>query len=1059
MYSLHRLLNYKKICFVFLLVLVLVYTKAYAVEANNFTEFSNYMSDPAISNIEIIPPTLLFTDNLQALNGRTLSIKSYDIQSSAFLSGNNIFNGIRATNNSNLSFEAISFQDMSAPNINNLSEANSGGALFLNKSKSDFSKHTVFSNNKAAEGGAAYLKNSSIVFNDSSEFNSNLGFFNAGAIYAKDSNVSFNNTVTAIYNISSNGMGGAFALQSSTFTFNSDTDFIGNQSRYSGGAVLIGSNSEVYFDGINNFSSNHSLGGGAITIDRAKVFFRSGGESIFKNNTASSHGGVFEVVNSDIKFSGKAEFKDNNAQYDGGAFHMANSNISFEDTAIFQNNISLNSSGGAFFLLSSTASFTNASFVDNQAFSNGGAFYAKGTQQKRSYLNFITQSSKKTIFQNNIAAGISNAIYLDSYSDAVFNTEINASVEMYDGIASALANTSILIKGEGNFNFYGDASNNFSNMIIATNNGGSFNLMEGSILNADILTINSGSFINMQNSQKDIVTVRNLNNSGTLQMDILPYKSSDQIIASENVYLDDTTSVLEISSTLDPDQYRRRIYKLINYQGNIAGKFSDIIVPPTSFVSFDTHYGTLIDNWITLTLQGSQLNTNFQSLSGLNFNQKQTAKTFDILSQNSSGDLDTNISLIEAFETSEQKNAFQDTSGYFLANLLKSGTSISSFDNIFSGIKKQDSALITNNNFWGQLTGNISVFKNDKNVPDDYKDISKGIMVGYNKTIANYILLGVYGKYNSHNIKQSYKNKADISSGILGFHGGYIENSWEINALIAGSLNNYSTERYVPFINRTAKADFGGSSFSAELEGSLKFRFYDFFLKPSLGLDFTNSYFNCFKENGAQSLDLNIYDGGNYSKTSMNIGVSLLNTKAKYNWYISAKTKFILDGAYSQISGKFKNTDISFESRSSEESIALFGIGAGANMKINSQFNLFAESGFNISAKYKDFNINLGLCYSFYTSKKAKEYDFFDIIDSNEYAPPPPCPEEGSNVRYADIILLSNTPDYSKFDLYYDLETKSIKRGFPPCRKTQKKDEFHLYYDLKTQSIEKKRAK
>lgn len=1034
----------------------------------SFTNNNAYMGAGiyASDNSELLFSSQVSFSENQAVSGAALALKQSSVrfEDYAHITGNfSSSNGgaVYADNGS-----TITFTSGAGAYISDNISYRDGGGLYLNNSQAAFnSTAEIVSNESDYAGGGLYLSGSKAEFNGAADLNSNSAGTNGGGFYAASgSTVSFNapatvsenkalygagfyankSTVTfdgvseILYNESRN-MGGGFYTDNAEAVFNADTNISSNSSANSGGGFLAGNRSNIIFDGNTRISSNSSSSGGGFRADNSNIHFSNAAASaVFHNNRASQLGGAFASNYSMVTFDSSVSFTQNGASHNGGAIYATASKVFFNGESVFSDNsseasggaaaitnnsflhfsgkteFSENSSlkGGALYIESSSASLVNPQFYNNEAATAGGAIYLTGTAANRASVEITASTGEQAVFSGNKAGGVSNALYIGSYSSAAFHARSGASIEMHDGIAGSNTDASFIFSGEGDFNFYGNASGNMLNMIISASGGGAFNIRPGAVFEAGKLTNHAGSIFNMSNGAAETVHVAELNNSGTLAFDAFASGVSDKIYVSGNVTLSTSSANLEINSDISDTNFKKIIYTLIHYDGKRDGIFADMEF--NSPVTFSTgpkiNYGDILNNWITVTLYGEASKTDFASLPGLNFNQAQVANAFDNLSDKNSGKIDTIMGIIEGFDEAGKKKALLQSSGYFLANAIRNAAAENESAYVFNKINTSRNSASKDNNVWAQYIGNALTFAEDKNSPKDYQDTSNGIMIGFDTLIESRFSAGFYGKYLSHNIKQSSKNTAEINSTGLGFYSGYKDRFWEFKGLVCADFNENNTNRYIPFAGQKAKADFNSTTFGLDMEGATNLKATRFlYLRPYAGFELRNVSYKGFTEKNAGALNLNV-DGGNYFRSALKLGASINHDNSLYSYFLGLETKYLMNGDINVIEASFDGTDASFKSKTSTEGRFALGLSAGAKTMIAKDITIFVTGDLFKAAKYENFHANIGVRYSFNNPETSTKHFTPDskksAPDNNEYAPPPPpVPYDEGIVLNEDIPI------------------------------------------------------
>lgn len=846
-----------------------------------------------------------------------------------------------------------------------------GGGASMNFSGSE---NVTFAGNKAAAGGAIYADADSLIKFSNVEklaFSGNCVSGSGGAIYLQNaSSADFSATaLTAAGNKSENGSGGFLYTESSD-----QTGF---------GAVIL-------------ISNTAKTDGGAIAAGRAAKLLFSGTDSDISYNKAGRNGGAVSLAaGASAAFSGDSFKASGNSAYNGGFLYCDGARVRFEKRALFFGNESRDKGGAAYITNNSDVSFTDAVFDGNRSSGLGGAVYAES-----SVVTFKTNADKKTVFKNNSGLNGGDAVYAGDNSTVIFNNENGGATEMYDAIAGSGKNARFIFRGGGRFNLYMNSFSNYADII----NEGNFNLKNEAGLKAG--QIENKSVVNINNGFKNIIEAKNFSSSGEIRMDIFSSEnSSDRIIVEENVLLDSSTSVLKTFIDSSDDNFRRKTFKLISYRGRVNGKFSSVSVSGIDLSTTTTitdnpkiHYGDLFDNWITLTLYGKNIKTDFSSIQGLSFNQKQTAAVYDELSDivKENEDMDIVISLIEsAKDAQKRKNALSQSAGYFLANVIRSGGNVFESAEIYDRIAKESDDENTKKGIWARGRANASENGADDNSLKNYADKVAGVAAGYDMFLGSGdMLLGICGKFNKHDISQDKDNSADVINAAAGLYGGYIRSGWELKALLSASFDNCDTERSLPFFGRKTKASFSAVTVDADIEGAVKMRLADDTgLRYYAGMRIRNSNYGEIKESGAKSLDLIVLQDA-YQRISARAGVGINRRKESAGWHINGEYKILFTGNLPEIRSKFAGSGKIFAARGSEEGINAFGVNAGGYMRLTPALKLFTGTGFYAADKYRNIYGNIGLSLSFRAgafaekpgrrdmeTKKHAEEDVYDADD------------------------------------------------------------------------------
>lgn len=934
------------------------------------------------------------------------------VRSSLKVEGNSSFNENRSSESGGALYasngSALAFLGNTAFQNNS---AKAGGAVCLAGASADFSQtELAASNNSASAGNGGFLSASgadNIIF---------------GEAVLKNNKAAAGETAK--------GCGGAVYAQGNTnMKFEKDADFSGN-SAYSAGAVCIADGSRVVFNGMNTaFKDNWSCdSAGAVSIthnasadfvktkltaqgnkagteglggfmhsDNGRAFFKDaliGGDGGAKGNSAGFGAGIYAGNNSDMTFSGETVFRNNNASGSGGALYVtAHSNMSFDSNsylADFSGNMA-KEKGGAIAVTNGASvrmngkntlfransagfgaavsienggyfSITNGRFEQNESASKGGAVYLKGKAgacaQFHSYT--VADGESKTVFTGNSVKGERNAIYLDSFSKVYFNIEERASVEMFDGISGSTENTHFEVSGDGDFNMRGS----FKDLSI--NLFGRFNMMSGSEMNAGSININNGAKFSMQNGVPDAALAETVNNSGTLAIDILPQANDMLFVKNANL----NNGVLDVKAEhMDNAGFRKRIYKIINYEDKVTGAFSKVnIISLSTPAVFDVRYGDVYDGWVTLALLGTKTSTDFGKIRGLSFNRKETGEALDKISVSVKAydPWDLALAEIETYGENKIKSVLAGLAGYFFPNIIRSAAADGSGNAIYDRIRKhcrRDHPV--SNGFWFQAGGASGRFYGNDNSLRDYKDIFSGIAAGYDRYMDDIgLMLGVYGTAGAHRIQQGLHEANGAKTG-FGVYGGYIKEGRELKSLALLSFNRFDVKRHIPFAGFSAESDIKTVSLGVDIEGALNFNMAsNTKFRPYVGFEFADVYYPGFSESGAGIYNLQV-SGASYLRAAARAGAGVRYEGNIWLIYARLEGKCLFSGAEPEIESVFNKTRVYFKTKGAKEGFFQTGAGAGAALRLSETVTLFANADFYGADKYRDISGNIGLRYTF----------------------------------------------------------------------------------------------
>ena len=894
----------------------------------------------------------------------------------------------KGTNISSGGITTIAFTSSSANFTNNRAvsgnygTAAQGGGLFAGGAVSA-AIIGIGSNNSS--GGTA-----TIIFNDST-----VNFTNNSATSGNDGTVAqggglFAGGAVSVgarqgANISSGGIT-TIAFTGSTVNIegNQATSDSGNTKAQGGGIFLGGSVSAGTYWDASNASSD-----GTATIDFVDSNINISG------NTAGLGGGIFAAgsvatdigsasngnaamnfTNSTINFTGNTAGESGGAIYIAGNF-SADSALATDGTAVIN-------------FTSSTVSFTN-----NTASTNGGAIYAENGSE-------ISFSGGGVTFEGNGAGELGGAIYM-SGSTMAFNTD--GGEVLFTGNKANSApndiymdiNSQLDISGANDVRFEGGIITEDSGEGIAINKSGAgtmylggdnkvwgdFNITGGDITmlsNATYagksLELKNGNTLDMNNGAVNTVNIAgNFASDTNLKMDVFSDGTNDRI----------KSVTADIDGNIDifagVGAYYKNEYALIITSGtdNLHGVFasSSIFFPDNGDLSYEIKYE---DGIVKLVVDGIHI-TNFEALSPLTYNETQTAGAFKKISEDPGAWAPILNSMVikqnngTDADIAAVKDFLARTSGYFLANVIRNMAADSPNNEVYDKIRNHAEEHKTNSGLWVQIRGGLESFKKDENSLEDYNDLSLGVMLGFDRFLADKLwngdlMWGVYGRINKDNVEQG-KHKADGNKNGLGLYGGYIKDSWELKAMLLGSYDRFSTERAV--MGEVAKADINGVTVSADVEAAIKIWMNNNMnFRPYAGVEAANTMYGGFKESGAGIYNLDV-QSGNYLRTAGRVGAGLDYEKGIWIWYANIEGKYLIDGTKPEITSRFENTGFDFNSRGAEEGKIQIGAGVGGEVRISENWKGFANAKYYAAERYENLYGNVGVRYMFGKNKSKAD--------------------------------------------------------------------------------------
>ncbi|MBO7611383.1 MAG: autotransporter domain-containing protein, partial [Elusimicrobia bacterium] len=252
-------------------------------------------------------------------------------------------------------------------------------------------------------------------------------------------------------------------------------------------------------------------------------------------------------------------------------------------------------------------------------------------------------------------------------------------------------------------------------------------------------------------------------------------------------------------------------------------------------------------------------------------------------------------------------------------------------------------------------------------------------------------ILGVMGGYGTNELKQR-RDKTSMNDINLGLYGGYENNKWLLKGMLLGGYEQYTIDRTIEFMDRTANSDHNGYSAALDLEAGYKISLnkkdsqarHKMYLKPFVGV--IGSYMNneSYEEKGAESLNLKVE---NYDAVTAEARAGLeINGKIKkFGWYAKAGVRQLLTDKRNEI--EMSLLDFADETKmkiwSAENAQTTLTGGIGADYALSEDWTIFANGLGNFADVSTNYYANIGLMYKFgckHNKEVAKENKVDEIV-------------------------------------------------------------------------------
>jgi uncharacterized protein with beta-barrel porin domain len=599
-------------------------------------------------------------------------------------------------------------------------------------------------------------------------------------------------------------------------------------------------------------------------------------------------------------------------------------------------------------------------------------------------------------------------MYIGANSDVYFNTSEGAIVDMNDALTNnAGTNGNLHIMGRGKFNLNETSEINGTNIKIEAR--GQFNLNDNVTLFSNSIGIDKDTIFCLKGNNNVQVVGGNLDISGTLEI----RKGSNTIQVTTNTAIANINQGAKLKINLSPRGFDSLTFNL-TASSAVAGLNN--LITECDYRLVKSSFQSISDTSMKLQLSGyGRTKTMFGMMPDLTKNQNSVADMYDRISilvpEGSMIDSLIDYMCDISSDVAKTKAFLTQNSGYFLANVIRSGGSENDSNEIYARIdnrlKEQKSGV------WGQIKEKYTKYGEDENSPSDYSDTEICGLVGYDMYIPrdesdesiNKLSAGVYAKVNEHTLSQS-NNSGNIKNVGLGVYGIYSNNDkFKVKGLINGNYGTYNTERNmkeaidIVFADRTdkqnigttAKADFTGMLFGFDVEGSMEIKLNNTFkLIPYLGFEINLNSYEDIKESGTEYFDLKV-ENGMYSRAIERLGLRIEQEIRRFTWNAKIEYRSLLSGEQPEIKSRIRLLDgingAQFNTVGAKEYGSKFGIGLGANYKITEDILVFAGINFLTAAKYQNVQGNIGVSYKFGSEKVKIQKPAKDknTVKANEY--------------------------------------------------------------------------
>lgn len=446
--------------------------------------------------------------------------------------------------------------------------------------------------------------------------------------------------------------------------------------------------------------------------------------------------------------------------------------------------------------------------------------------------------------------------------------------------------------------------------------------------------------------------------------------SSDKLTVNGNVTVEDGVT-LNVTITGDSSEFvTKKRYEIITYTGVLdplnAAIFSSIELSNARLKADVESTGSsvilnIFQSWSSYSLPGATVNQ--QGMMDVLNKIYDDSEASVILAATLAKTDELYGDYRDTGDSAAFLSALADLSGLMYANSFESSILLANSKVSLVYNRLSDFENRPQNNIWAQAyTNTHSVAKNADNAK--FENAVSGLIAGFDTFTNQDFIMGISGFYGTGQFKQ-LEDKADLNEAGLNAYAYYEYDDIEIKGLVGYGIQNYEATRKLKFISQEIKSKYAVNTLSFDMEASYKYAVNNkIILKPLMGFNCTVASNNDISEDGNLEQKLNI-DAGNYTKADFRVGIGLQSDNtSKFNWYVSAVAKQIVDGDKLTMTASFAEVpDQKFEIESTKLSDTVFSGNIGGIYSLSRSFDLFIDLSTDTSSSTNMLNGNIGASY------------------------------------------------------------------------------------------------
>jgi predicted outer membrane repeat protein len=607
---------------------------------------------------------------------------------------------------------------------------------------------------------------------------------------------------------------------------------------------------------------------------------------------------------------------------------------------------------------------SEVNFTGNSAGISGGAIYAQGDDLPNTASVYINAQTKDAVFDSNTANGLPNDVYLGGFAKLELNASSGRTIRINGGISGGENNNEIIKSGAGELILGGSGiHDNYFGLFTIVN--GKVQAENNASVSAGKLNIEAQGVYSAKNGAAGQATkLGDAIISGKLELDADMSGLTADTLEISAAYAPAAGGTLDLryGSALDlnllngESALENTRVTLITYNngGRIDGRmFTSLSIFGKGTNNYLLEY---LDDKINLLLRNNS--TDFESIPGLTHNQKEVARTFNLLQDDGVGVTGEMIALIDAIAllgNEERKRSFDELAGSIIGNVLTIGAQ-NRMSGVFERLNEKPADAI-----WGDISVFGNKYGGDENSIEEFKSSGYALEAGGEIYSGERSIVGIYAGFTKDEIRQ-WGSKAEANEYGAGIYGGWFKDKINVKARFFGGKIDYSINRELRNAGVKTELEFSAYNIKADAQAEYIISLTETLnLKPFIGLKGGYAVNEKAQETNGGAARLTIY-GQSYMRSDALLGAGV-DRKGRLSFYAKAYLGYILTGARGEYEGEFTGTGLKMKIWGADREPVNFGAQAGAEYEITKNWSAYANAGGNFSSNASGYDARLGINY------------------------------------------------------------------------------------------------